>query len=270
MKNGDRRILNNVLLWIYVLLLIYWENVTCCFIVSSLAVFGVCFGGGRALEIAAGSSYSTNTHIIPPFVRPKACVAWYPTRYNVHQLFGPNKSTLSAGNVAIMALFAENDILPGATIKDAEELKNILEKNYNDNIIDYMVKVYPNQEHGFAHQQEEIQQDLDDHDDEYDYFNNQSTTSSPEKESAFLLSTAWIETYTRLFLPTVGTPVKDEKINSKSSQWCTDLQMKELKDIYQNNERNIREEIQKEIDEHIIEDEDDFLLDYNDVSIQQW
>merc|ERR1711935_626174 len=91
--------------------------------------------------------------------------------------------------------------------------------------------------------------------------------SSPEKESAFLLSTAWIETYTRLFLPTVGTPIKDDVTNS---DWSTNIEMKDLNyfhnyyedddhnndddyDVDENMNMNIRDKIRSKIEKDISE-----------------
>ena len=64
--------------------------------VSSIAVFGTCYGGGRALEAAVGwtpsdTSTATDTVDSPPPVDPAACIAWYPTRYNAADLFGPKR-----------------------------------------------------------------------------------------------------------------------------------------------------------------------------------
>jgi len=173
--------------------------------------------------------------------------------------------------------------------QDAEELKYLLEHN-NDNIVDYVIKIYPNQEHGFARQEQlhtakpkaslsEYYIDPNIMDDETGEELSSSTTS-PEKESAFLLSTAWIETYTRLFLPTVGALFKDEE-----SDWSTNIEMKDLNyfhDYYEEDENEehvvdenmnmnirdkIRSKIEKEIKEHTIDDDN---LDYSDVRMQQW
>ncbi|KAL7527943.1 hypothetical protein ACHAXR_002202, partial [Thalassiosira sp. AJA248-18] len=71
--------------------------------VSSIAVWGTCYGGGRALEAAAGwypggpDSYyedallnptDPNRRPAPPHVDPIAAIAWYPTRYDATKLFG--------------------------------------------------------------------------------------------------------------------------------------------------------------------------------------
>ena len=51
-------------------------------------------------------------------VDPNTCIAWYPTRYDAELLFGNNRVRTDERNVnsaAIMAIFAENDNIPGAT-----------------------------------------------------------------------------------------------------------------------------------------------------------
>ena len=132
--------------------------------VSSIAVWGTCYGGGRALEAAAGwyaggpSSYyedAFSDRRAPPHVDPIACISWYPTRYDVNKLFGKNNEgfrTFESGEdrkVAVMAVFAEDDDLPGATPDDAALLRSRLEDD--PRVVDFMVKVFPGQKHGFAH-----------------------------------------------------------------------------------------------------------------------
>lgn len=51
-------------------------------------------------------------------VDPSTCIAWYPTRYNAEILFGEKRARTDERklkNAAIMAIFAENDKIPGAT-----------------------------------------------------------------------------------------------------------------------------------------------------------
>ena len=210
--------------------------------VSSIAVWGTCYGGGRALEAAAGwyeggpSSYyedAFSDRRAPPHVDPIACISWYPTRYDANKLFGKNHDgfrTFESGEdrkVAVMAVFAEEDDLPGATQDDAALLRSCLEND--PRVVDYMVKVFPGQKHGFAHshlgQYEEGSNDLTDSrfvDEAFGSMDPLLSTTGGDAEVACLLSTAWMETYTRVFLPTVGTPVRDEE----DSIWSSTLEMR--------------------------------------------
>jgi dienelactone hydrolase len=189
--------------------------------VSSVVVFGTCFGGGRALEAASGwcppGSYDPTKPVPPPPVHPSACIAWYPTRYKSPTLFGTNVSTRgnmqevvpllhmeSARPFAVMAIFAGEDELSGATPEDAAQLRQALLDD--PRVCDVMVKVFPNQGHGFAHN------GLADKD------RDGLPIGGADGEVASLLSTAWMETYSRSFLPTVGTKIKDEPSDSPWSQ----------------------------------------------------
>lgn len=115
--------------------------------VSSTCIFGQCFGGGRALE-ATARSYPNDTmddvdgSIGPTHVNPSTCIAWYPTRYDASSLFGSDRKRTDDRNtsdVSIMAVFAENDTIPGATSNDAAKLKSCLEED--NRAKDHMVKV---------------------------------------------------------------------------------------------------------------------------------
>ena len=222
--------------------------------VSSIAVWGTCYGGGRALEAAAGwyeggaSSYyedAFSDRRAPPHVDPIACISWYPTRYDANRLFGSNNEgfrTFESGEdrkVAVMAVFAENDNLPGATPEDAALLRSRLEND--PRVVDFMVKVFPGQKHGFAHhhlgQPKEGSDDTDRFVDE-GFGSVDPLTIGGDAEVACLLSTAWMETYTRVFLPTVGTPVRYEEENSWSSTLETNFQAEQ---------RGIREELEEAI-----------------------
>jgi len=144
--------------------------------VNFIAVFGLCYGGGRALELCAASRFEETINDLPslpynkiPPVNPMACVAWYPTQYNATVLFGnTNDNDDSSGGeeqMVVMALFAGDDDIPGATPVGATTLNNCLQ---HDSLIkDYMVKVFPGEAHGFAHrhrmpkeQQQQHQPDL--------------------------------------------------------------------------------------------------------------
>ena len=76
------------------------------------------------------------------------------SRYNAQELFGAGKKKTSTidgkeRRMAVMGVFAGSDQLAGATPNDAAELKSLLEED--ERVKDYMVKVFPNQDHGFAH-----------------------------------------------------------------------------------------------------------------------
>ena len=172
--------------------------------VSSVVVFGTCFGGGRALEAAAGwcppEAYSPTKPVPPPPVQPCACIAWYPTRYHLPSLFGIDAALLlqSQNNIpvkpfAVMAIFAGKDTLVGATSEDAALLSEALRND--PRVRDVMVKVFPRQTHGFAH---------------VGLASASNGEGGTDAEVAALLSTAWLETYSRSFLPTVGSKIKDE------------------------------------------------------------
>jgi dienelactone hydrolase len=220
--------------------------------VNSVVVWGTCFGGGRALEAASGVFPNDNVHDIdgnigPLPVDPMACIAWYPTRYDLKETFGKahrGRNVAADGTdrkVAVMAIFAGNDKLEGATPEDAAALKESLGEDSRVN--DFMVKVFPGQEHGFAHNglgfepEERYKEDYEEFvDDEFGGAGRVSFESG-EAEVACLLSTAWMETYSRVFLPTVGPTVsKDEN----EEQW----QSLDMKGLDEANSRDIREEIE--------------------------
>jgi len=233
--------------------------------VSSIVVWGTCFGGGRALEIAAGYLPGNLIHDVdgtigPIPVQPEVVVAWYPTRYNAKGLFGKDRSpslklceqeedeerNIQKRSFAVMGVFAGKDTLVGATPDDAKDLKALLEED--DRIKDHMIKVFPDQEHGFAHNV--FGSDHADESSELDRFVDDEfggagrvTVNDGDAEVACLLSTAFMETYSRKFLPTTGSPVaKDEA----EFQWNTELNMKDLT----KEPRNVREEIDESLNNH--------------------
>ena len=227
--------------------------------VSSIAVWGTCYGGGRALEAASGwyldgaDGYYNDAFSArppPPHVDPVACIAWYPTRYDAKKLFGKNHEgfkTFENGedrSVAVMAVFGEQDTLPGATKEDAKLLKKCLDEDLR--VKDVMVKIFPEQGHGFAHNIPKTYTEGFDEDRfvvEDGYGGRASLVeheySNGDAEVACLLSTAWMETYTRMFLPTVGAPVRD----AEDEQW-NDLDMN---GSVKKTKRNVRQEIEDSI-----------------------
>ncbi|KAL3822603.1 hypothetical protein ACHAXA_006388 [Cyclostephanos tholiformis] len=85
--------------------------------VSCIAVWGTCFGGGRALEAAAGwyvggpSSYYEDAfgdRPPPPHVDPVAAVVWYPTRYDARKLFGQANEGFQEGKEDVDRFLGEN------------------------------------------------------------------------------------------------------------------------------------------------------------------
>ena len=271
--------------------------------VSSIAVWGTCYGGGRALEAASGwypgsggdpLSYYEDTSSsqqeqseqqqrssLPPHVDPVACVAWYPTRYNATQLFGKSNEgyrTFHNGqdrNVAIMAIFAGNDVLEGATPDDATLLQRCLEDDTR--VVDYMVKIFPDVEHGFAHNDlgknraialtaaSSSESDAFDYEMEDSRFMGEDFGSMDQPidmggdaEVACLLSTAWMETYTRVFLPTVGTPVKYDDDERWSS---TQLEIEGMKTKEQRQLSEVRAELDEQISNH-----EDVTIDFRRMS----
>lgn len=218
--------------------------------VSSVVVWGTCFGGGRALEVAAGYLPGGRIHDVdgtigPLPVEPEVAVAWYPTRYDVTTLFGADKDSASVlddqkkRSMAVMAVFAGEDKLSGATPDDAAKLKKRLQED--PRVKDFMVKVFPNQGHGFAHLGLGFRHDVSELDrfvdDEFGGSGRVSLDAS-DAEVACLLSTAFMETYSRMFLPTMGPPVSKDEL---STEWAQDLNMKD----WRNSARNVRQEIEE-------------------------
>jgi dienelactone hydrolase len=218
---------------------------------SSVVVWGMCYGGGRALEAASGwlpdngSIHDIDGSIGPPLVDPIVAIAWYPTRYNKNELFGKHHrgsdKTVNGEKrrVAVMAVFAEDDTCEGATREDAVHLKALLEQD--DRIIDHMVKVFPNQDHGFAHiglsQQEDRRDPTERFVDEEFGGSGRIRIGNSEAEVACLLSTAFMETYGRVFLPTVGPPISCDE---DADEWGATVDMKDL--LY-TRDRDIRNEL---------------------------
>lgn len=241
--------------------------------VSSLVVWGTCYGGGRALEAAAGWSPGRSVHdmdgkIGPPPVDPMACVAWYPTRYNLQELFGSSHSMKTsngnAKNVAVMAVFAGKDTIPGARPTDAEALKDALV--VDERVKDHMIKVFPDQDHGFAHVGISQQAESDDLnrfvDDEFGAGPTISL-SDGDAEVACLLSTAFMETYSRVFLPTVGPPIR---VDAGEVGWVTNPEMKVTNNA---NRRDVRKEIEDATNSFVGEPLQGYRIDPTDESQEE-
>jgi len=241
--------------------------------VTSVAVWGTCYGGGRALEAASGYYPNGNVHDVdgrvgPPPVDPLAVIAWYPTRYNAAELFGKKHRGFNtdingnARSFAVMAIFAGKDVIPGATPDDAAELKSLLAED--DRIKDHMVKVFTGQDHGFAHNG--ISANQQSPEDEFEQFVDEEFGGAGrvgldggDAEVACLLSTAWMETYSRVFLPTTGPAVS---VDENESEWKS-LEMKDLSDA---NTRDIRSEMEVAIDSFVEEPLGGRMIDQTDGS----
>ena len=223
--------------------------------VTSIALWGTSWGGGRALEAAVGYPFdrSTTTHMPPP-VHPSVVVAWYPTEYNATALFGTQLQQQQQPSFAAMALFAGDDTLPGATPKDAQRLKQLWEQS--EQLKDSMVKVFPNQSHGFAHLGL-LSDDTAENEQEYsasERFINEEFGGTGrvglmdgDAEVATLLSTAFMETYSRAFLPTTGPPIRKD---DSATEWTNNIEMKDLSSI---KERDVRAEIEEALDDFVEE-----------------
>ena len=123
---------------------------------STLSI-GMGYGGGRALDSvfmkntpsqdaidAAAASFENNDGLSPPPppVNPHSCVAWYPTKFDLKAFTTTatnNKNVEDEKSTAVMAVFAGDDILLGATREDAALLNDVLGKN--DAVKDHLVKV---------------------------------------------------------------------------------------------------------------------------------
>jgi len=179
-----------------------------------------------------------------------ACVAWYPTMYEPRTLFGVTNNARNKrrdeddgddddddettfAKTAIMAVFAGEDTIPGATSEDAAILKTCLEED--DQVKDYMVKVFPGEQHGFAHQTAAKEPEVVDEFLEEEFGGLPSNSmDGGSAEVAYLLSSAWIETYSRVYLPTIGPKAADDETWSQL----------ELQDLAYSNNRDIRQEME--------------------------
>lgn len=247
--------------------------------VSSVVVWGACYGGGRALEAAAGylpndgSVHDIDGSVGPPLVNPLAAVVWYPARYNATALFGKDRivgnsqteTSEKQQQFAVMGVFAGNDEIPGATPEDAANLKTVLAED--DRVKDLLVKVFQDQDHGFAHIGLAARSNMDSDtaferfvDDEFGGA-GQVNIDDGDADVACLLSTAFMETYSRVFLPTTGAPIHED-----NEEWSTDLEMKGLSE---SNTRDIRQEIVDSLENYEEPELGGLRIDPNDKEQQE-
>ena len=71
-----------------------------------------------------------------------------------------------------------------------------------------------------------------------------------DAEVVSLLSTTWIEHYSRVFLSTIRIPVKDEEDNDDTGySWADNIDMKDIREATRG--RNIREDLEVAVREHV-------------------
>ena len=238
--------------------------------VSSVVVWGTCYGGGRALEIASGYFPDGNIHDIdgrvgPPPVDAMAAIAWYPTRYNAADLFGKNHKGTNLDihgkkrDMAVMGVFAGLDTIPGATNSDAENLKQLLETD--GRVKDHIVKVFPEQDHGFAHiglsQHSQTDDEMERFVDEEFGGSGRLGIFDGDAEVACLLSTAFMETYSRVFLPTVGPPIS---LDDNERDWSKNIEMRD----FSKTTRDVRKEIEEAVNGFVGEPLGGYYIDPSD------
>ncbi len=183
---------------------------------ASVGIFGMCYGGGRALELAAiaakernelllSSSNDKTQEITQPkcitnpannrnsskslFAKaaPDCVVVFYPTWYDPKMV-----STHMA--CPIMAMFAANDKLPGARPEDATKLQEGLEAN--PQVIDYLLRSFEGEDNGFAHRGVTVSN------------NNNSKDAATIADDTMLLATVWFDLYLQKKKKTTGIPVR--------------------------------------------------------------
>jgi hypothetical protein len=169
-------------------------------------------------------------------------------------------------NFAVMAVFGEQDELPGATQEDAAVLQSLLEKD--DRVKDHIVKVFPGQGHGFAHNGLGDNTGADK--DEFERFVDEEfggagrvSFDTGDAEVACLLCTAFMETYSRVFLPTTGPTISKD---SNEKKWSS-LKMKDLKEA--DNRHNIREEIEEALETFVDQPSGGIYIDRKDDDQQE-
>ena len=112
-----------------------------------------------------------------------------------------------------------------------------------------MVKIFPDQSHGFAHkglsESKESDNDRNGFIDEEFVGAGRIEIPDGDADVACLLSTAFMETYSRIFLPTVGPPISQD-----NDDWGRELTIGDLKE---RRNRNVRDEI-KALSDNFIEE----------------
>lgn len=104
------------------------------------------------------------------------------------------------------------------------------------------MKIFPGQQHGFAHIGiSKLDSEAKDEFLEEEFGGSSSfLMESGDAEVACLLSTAWMETYGRVFLPTTGEAVKE------NDSW-SEIRMP---DVSNSRKRNVRDEIEEALYNH--------------------
>ena len=200
-----------------------YEYITQRYNATSVGLMGFCFGGGRALEVLARSSlnklftgssnndgtHGENTNRGNVGMKFNVGAVFYPTRYNVKEIGNELK------DIPLLAIFGGKDDIPGARLEDAKALEKVLrveessvdnkreENSGNPQKSQYLVRVFKNRGHAFAHRPQE---DID---------ATEPNDEVKEGEEAVTLATAWLEIYMRKYGRTTY------KSNGQSNFWLT-------------------------------------------------
>ncbi len=184
---------------------------------ASVGFFGMSYGGGIALELAAIAAKernellscsnsdnpsqntqlkcTTTTHPATNRNSPKSIfakstpdcvVAFYPTCYDP-------KMVSTRVSCPVMAIFARNDKFPGARRDDAIELQQGLEAN--PQVLDYLLRYFEGEDNGFAHRDVAIG-------------NNKARDGTTMADDTMLLATVWFDLYLQKKNKTTGMPVR--------------------------------------------------------------
>ncbi len=183
---------------------------------ASMGFFGMCYGGGRALELAAIAAKERNELLLSSSndktqkdtqpkcitnpannrnsskslfakVAPDCIVVFYPTWYD------PKMVSMHVA-CPIMAMFAANDKLPGARPEDATKLQQGLEAN--PQVIDYLLRSFEGEDNGFSHRGVTVSN------------NNNPRDAATIADDTMLLATVWFDLYLQKKKKTTGIPVR--------------------------------------------------------------
>lgn len=113
--------------------------------VELLGILGFCWGGGRALELAARE-----------WVDAHAVAVFYPTRFDVERV-------AQRMQLPLLAVYAGEDTIPGATQTDAAGLEAALARNPRMRQ-HYFVRSFAGRAHAFAHRPRDDDDELRDAD----------------------------------------------------------------------------------------------------------